>query len=230
MLAIGAAALVVAACGGDGEGAAKPQPSSAPTLAGTTEPPPATATTPPSPRGDTEAAELDADPALPGTYFPPHPGRDGVFPSDDDRDHLAEDTFVPICTQAQIDANDISLPLCYTSNPPTSGPHAGSPVPFRVLGRAVPKENLVHNMEHSGVVVWYNTGDAAVIAELAAIVNQELERGRLVVMSAYAGMEPETIALTAWTRLDKFPVGELERQRLIDFIEEHQRRFNPEGF
>ena len=51
----------------------------------------------------------------------------------------------------------------YNSNPPTSGPHSATPMPFKVLDNPAPKENLVHNMEHGGVVVWYNTDDAGVI-------------------------------------------------------------------
>jgi hypothetical protein len=43
-------------------------------------------------------------------------------------------------------------------------------------------------------------------------------------------MEPNTIALTSWTRLDKFPVSEFNRNRVSTFIEEHNKRFNPEGF
>ena len=51
-----------------------------------------------------------------------------------------------------------------------------------------------------------------------------------VVSSAYSGMEPETIAVTAWTRMDKFPVSDFNTKRISDFISEHQKRFNPEGF
>jgi hypothetical protein len=49
-------------------------------------------------------------------------------------------------------------------------------------------------------------------------------------MSRYSGMEPDTVAVTAWTRLDKFPVGELTEDRIQDFIDAHHKRFNPEGF
>jgi hypothetical protein len=49
-------------------------------------------------------------------------------------------------------------------------------------------------------------------------------------MSFYDGMEPDTIALTAWTRLDKFPISELTEDRVVDFIDTHHKRFNPEGF
>ena len=172
---------------------------------------------------------------LPGQYVAPHPGVDATFDSgenrnSDDRQHFANGRIIPICTPEQIAANTLSDPLCYHSNPPTSGPHTASPMPFKVLENPAPKENLLHNMEHGGVVVWYNTQNQEVIDQLASIVNDELGRRRLVVMSAYTGMEPETIALTGWTRLDKFSAGDLERKRVTDFIEEHQRRFNPEGF
>jgi len=41
-------------------------------------------------------------------------------------------------------------------------------------------------------------------------------------------MEEDTIALTAWTRLDKFPVSEYTRERIETFEEELNCRFNPE--
>ena len=43
-------------------------------------------------------------------------------------------------------------------------------------------------------------------------------------------MEPKTIAITSWTRLDKFPVAEPTEERLQRFIDENHKRFNPEGF
>jgi len=177
-----------------------------------------------------QEAQLDSSTSLPGVYVAPHPGVDGELSTSDDRNHFTNGTKIPSCTPEQLEANNFSNPLCYQSNPPTSGPHASSPMPFRVLENPAPKENLIHNMEHGGVVVWYNTENQAVIDQLASITNDELGRRRLVVMSKYTEMEPETIALTGWTRLDKFPVSQMDKKRVTDFIEEHQRRFNPEGF
>jgi hypothetical protein len=177
-----------------------------------------------------QEAELDDDARLPGAYIQPHPGADGLYGNTDDRAHFANGIVYPICTAEQIASNDIFEPVCYTSNPPTSGPHAASPMTFKVLENPAPKENLIHNMEHGGVVVWVNTNNAEVIRELESVVNNALDRRRLVVMSRYSEMEPETIAVTSWTRLDKFPVSEFTNKRVSDFIEEHQRRFNPEGF
>ena len=43
-------------------------------------------------------------------------------------------------------------------------------------------------------------------------------------------MESDTIAITSWSRIDKFPVSELTKDRLQDFIDDNHKRFNPEGF
>jgi hypothetical protein len=179
-----------------------------------------------------QEAELDDDPNIPGVYYAPHPGPDGVLHSanQDDRQHFSPGTVIPICTQAQLDAGNFVDPLCYTSNPPTSGPHSSTPMPFRVLENPAPKENLIHNMEHGGVVIWYNTTDQAAIDELKSIAQDNIDRRRFVVMSAYSGMEADTIAITAWTRLDKFAVSDLTEERVQEFIDANHKRFNPEGF
>jgi hypothetical protein len=179
---------------------------------------------------DWVTAQMDDDPDLPGEYIPPHPGADGKLNTSDDRNHFGTGTVVPICTQEQIDSGNVSNPLCYTSNPPTSGPHADQPMPFGVLKNPAPKENLLHNMEHGGIVIWYNTTNQDVIDQINKLTQDNWDRRRFVVSSAYSGMEPETIAVTAWTRMDKFPVSDFNTKRISDFISEHQKRFNPEGF
>jgi hypothetical protein len=176
---------------------------------------------------DWELAQLDRNPSLPGEYFRPHPGPDGVMGTQDDRGHVANVANIPICPPGTV---NISSPYCYTSNPPTSGVHAASVAPFAVLAAPASKESLVHNMEHGGVVIWYNTTDRAVIDQLAAIANEALGQRLLVVMSLYTGMEAETIALTAWTRLEKFKVSQFTPARVRSFILSHNKRFNPEGF
>ena len=179
---------------------------------------------------DFQLAQLDDDPNLPGVYFPPHAGADGVPSTSDDREHFAQGVDIPICTEAQIEANGGTNPLCYTSNPPTSGPHGDRPMAFTILENPAPKENLVHSMEHGGIVVWYNTTDEDVIKELEDVVQGQIDRRRFVVLSQYPGMEPDTIAVTGWTRLDKFPIADFTKERVEDFISEHHKRFNPEGF
>lgn len=131
------------------------------------------------------------------------------------------------------------------TNPPTGGPHWGSsacgssasespafcgPAQWGIYSDpddAWEPETLVHNMEHGGVVVWYNTTDEAIIDELQDMV-ADIED--LLVLSPYPDMEEEHIAVTSWTRIDKFPVSEFDRDRVENFINENMRRFNPEGF
>jgi hypothetical protein len=182
-------------------------------------------------------AALDADPTLPGEYFKPHPGPDGApcssracATSMDDRNHLPLGISLPICSSAQVAEGRVNQPLCYTSNPPTSGPHANQAAPFGVLRAPASKEALVHSMEHGGVVVWYNTDNLGLVRQLEALVTAELARQRLVVLSQYSDLEPETIALTAWTRLLKLPAAEFTAEKAQTFIARHSRRFNPEGF
>ncbi len=124
----------------------------------------------------------------------------------------------------------------YNSNPPTSGPHAPAPAPWGVSATPLPKEVPVHNMEHGGVVIWLNCAaapplsqaDCATMAsQLGAIVRDAVAAGKLVVMTPYPDME-QRIALTAWRTLDAF--AEFDEARVRDFIERHERAFNPEGF
>jgi len=124
----------------------------------------------------------------------------------------------------------------YNSNPPTSGPHASQPADWGVHEEPVPKEVPVHNMEHGGVVIWYDCsagvplGDAQcqeLRDQVAAVVESALADGKLVLMVPYLEME-HRIALTAWRTLDT--LDEFDAARVQAFIDHYQRLFNPEGF
>lgn len=195
----------------------------------------------PAPPGPSEAqrAALDADPDLPGTYVKPHPGPDGAYGTGDDAQHMGQGVSLPICGAdlieadarlGDVDADRSAIAGCYNSNPPTSGPMSGQTGAFRIYENPVPKEAFVHSMEHAGVVVWYNSEDEEIRKKLESIVEGQLDRLRPVAMVPYPEMEPETIALTSWTRLDKFPVSDFSRERIETFIATHNRRYNPEGF
>jgi len=129
--------------------------------------------------------------------------------------------------------------------PPAGGPHWGSgscgadpkkapafcgPVPWGIYRDPWPAASLVHNMEHAGVIVWYNTTSASIRGQLEAEVTKHLQGGDLVVMTPYPDLPRETIALTAWARRDEFPVSEYDDSRVDQFIRTFSCRFNPEGF
>lgn len=125
----------------------------------------------------------------------------------------------------------------YNSDPPTTGPHAPAPADWGVHDQPVPKEVPIHNMEHGGVVIWYDcsAGDAPLDEaacqqlrdDLAGVTEATSAQGNLVLMVPYAGIE-HRIALTAWRTLDGF--DDFDGARVQAFIEAYDRRFNPEGF
>lgn len=174
------------------------------------------------------AAEADNEPLLPGDYVNLPAIYGGPYP--DTAPHIRRIIIT------LVDGN---------SNPPAGGPHWGNsacpadpelapdfcgPVPWGIYRLPWQAESLVHNMEHAGVILWYNTSDQAIIDELEGLIVERLNAGQLLVMTPYPAMEAEHIALTGWSRIDKFPVEEYSRERVEQFIDVHERRFNPEDF
>jgi hypothetical protein len=124
----------------------------------------------------------------------------------------------------------------YNSDPPTSGPHAAAPAPFAISDVAIAKEMAVHNMEHAGVVVWYDCNAEPVLSgedctslrnELGAVVQAAIASGKRVLMTPYADMDGR-IALTAWGFLDTFE--EFDAARVQKFIDTFECNFDPEHF
>ena len=160
---------------------------------------------------DTEAAPVDDYPYAELQMFPPDPGGRRHFPQGETYDD-------------------------YNSNPPTSGPHTAAVQPG-VYDDPVPKEHIVHNMEHGHVAVWYNCNAGAqpldsagcdnLRQQLGVIVTDANNDGKRVVMTRYANMEGR-IALTAWQFLDT--LDEFDAQRVRTFVDTFYCHTNLEGF
>ena len=127
--------------------------------------------------------------------------------------------------------------------PPVGGPHWGSsgcsnnpdeapafcgPVAPGIYSQPWPAESLIHTMEHAGVVIWYNTDDEAVVDQLADFARDNSDKN--LVLTPYFEMEEEHIAITVWSRRDKFPVSEYDNDRLDLFLDELYCKFDPEDF
>ena len=127
--------------------------------------------------------------------------------------------------------------------PPAGGPHWGSgrcstdldssaafcgPVPEGFYTEAWDAESLIHNMEHTGIVVWYNTTDQDVLDELQDFARDN--DNRFLVVSRYTEMEEDTVAITGWSRRLTMSVDDFDRDQLKDFLDEHECRFDPEDF
>jgi len=177
------------------------------------------------------AAEVEGDaaPDLPGEHVDLQGIYDGFYGN----------------TEGNSTANHVSVPVDYSEQglPPTGGPHWGSgpcgedpadaapfcgPAPWGVYRVSWETETLVHNLEHGGAVVWYNTTDQAIIDELEALTTDHLNDGDIVVMAPYPEMDEETIAVTSWARRDVMTVAEYTRDRVDEFLDVHVCRFNPE--
>jgi hypothetical protein len=84
----------------------------------------------------------------------------------------------------------------YNSSPPTSGPHYGNPAQTGFYTSALAPEQLVHNLEHGQIVIWY-APDApdAVKEDVEQIVS---DQPIATVASPYEGELEGNLALTAW--------------------------------
>ena len=96
----------------------------------------------------------------------------------------------------------------YDSIPATSGPHwssADSPGPWGVYSNAQAQERMLHNLEHGGIVVWYQPArlDTAGLAALNAYVRQQITTSQFkVILSPWSGADfGHPIAVTAWNWL-----------------------------
>ena len=173
--------------------------------------------------------EADDDPSLPGEYIDLpaiYGGQYGGEPN----------------TASHVQA---AVDYAVQGLPPAGGPHWGSgacgddppvapplcgPAPWGIYRERWPAETLVHNMEHAGVVIWYNTSDQSVIDELEAFAQEKLSAGTLLVLAPYPDMDAETVAITVWSRRDVMPADELDIGRLEEFVDALACRFNPEDF
>jgi hypothetical protein len=142
---------------------------------------------------------------------------------------------------------------CYSSNPPSSGWHLASQANVDlgngvILNRIppdpdvyprdvkIPREAIPHILEHAGVYVGYHCaeGDAEceeIVQQLEDIVNDRLDaHGDRVVMARDTDLPEDAIGLSSWTRVDVFQYRKLTEERVVDFIDTHSCRFDPEGF
>ena len=180
------------------------------------------------------AAEADPNPELPGEFVNLQTIYGGAYGS------VEGTTTAPHVTR------DVDYLEDQGELPPAGGPHWGTagacptdpedaplycgPVPWGIHRQPWRMESVVHNMEHGGAILWYNTTDQGIIDELEDLIKGRLNRGDLLVMVPLPEMEEETIAVSSWSRRDKFSVDEYNRNRVEEFFDKNERRFNPEDF
>ncbi len=171
-------------------------------------------------------AEANDDPNLPGAYVDVIEIYGGSYPE------TAGHVGVPVDYEADGNTNPPVAGAHWSGDcgeDPTEAPAFCGPARWGVYREPWDPETLVHNMEHAGAVLWYNTSDDELVLEIEQVILDLLGDLDLIVMAPYPDMEEETIALTSWSRLDKFSIGDYSEERVRVFMETHVRRFNPEN-
>ena len=105
----------------------------------------------------------------------------------------------------------------YLSDPPAIGSHALVPARWGIYEEPIPKEILVHNLEHGGVLLLYRCQACPdVVEQLRAFAERYAEVGTKVILAPHPTMMSD-FALVAWGYLDTF--DELDPARITQFME-----------
>jgi hypothetical protein len=111
----------------------------------------------------------------------------------------------------------------YSSTPAASGPHWPQPIAWGVYPDPIPQEPVIHNLEHGGIVIWYQADQVAPtdVAELAEYTRRwnSTERYK-VLLAPWAGADfGAPMAVVAWTWL--LYLDELDTDLMDEFIDQH---------
>ena len=125
--------------------------------------------------------------------------------------------------------NDSDDYVTYNSVPPTSGDHWSTPAHCGFYVEPVPDEMIVHNMEHSNIIVSYNLPDQADVDALEALYDDlpNLWRDHFTVVRPYQRIEEGTVAISAWGVLDA--MEGVDEGGILRFFEHYVGRLGPEG-
>ena len=121
----------------------------------------------------------------------------------------------------------VGTPVQYNTTPPTSGPHYDTPAPWGVYEEEAPDDRqLVHNLEHGGIVVSYNLADAGQVASIQSFVEAQPGFPGCFVLRPYSQVVEGFVVLTAWEWLQEFQVPDqvLNEDAMRLFIDDHKAR------
>jgi Protein of unknown function (DUF3105) len=117
----------------------------------------------------------------------------------------------------------------YSSLPATSGPHWGNPAAWGAYSGAQAESQLVHNLEHGGIVIWYDPAEvpAQDVERLANYVDEQVTSGVggrfKFIASPWAGEDfGHPIAATAWQYI--LYLDEMDLDAIRAFADAHYGR------
>ena len=124
----------------------------------------------------------------------------------------------------------------YNSDPPTSGPHWGSPVDKGIYDKEFPDEQLIHNLEHGYILISYRsaksdlqpsqaTPDASLKSATPDEINQLksiVEKDDWKIVMSPREKDQTKIVLAAWGRVLK--LDDFDEKKIKDFISTYRNR------
>ena len=107
----------------------------------------------------------------------------------------------------------------YDSDFPASGPHSEQPATWGAYKQEIPNENVIHNMEHGGIVITYSPDlDEQTVTKIERLFakpysNQKFIPSKAIVMPGSKNDKP--IVMRSWNRLMK--LDSFDEQTMIDY-------------
>ncbi len=128
-----------------------------------------------------------------------------------------------------LDSNPDNDDVVYNSVPPTSGDHQSVAHRCGFFTDPVPDEQIVHNLEHSNIVISYNLPNQADVEALENVYNdlQEGWRNHFTIARPYDQIKEGQVGLSAWGVLDV--MDGVDQARIERFFEHYVGRLGPEG-
>ncbi len=111
-------------------------------------------------------------------------------------------------------------PVVYNTNPPTSGNHWSSTAAWGIYNEPPPDEQLVHNLEHGGIIVSYHPEqvDDDTLNQLRRQVRRLSRRNPRIILTPRDSLSVP-IALTAWGFLKE--LDSYDPDRIDNFYDVH---------
>ena len=112
----------------------------------------------------------------------------------------------------------------YISVPPTSGWHYPFTASWGIHSSQIQDAAQVHNLEHGGVFIQYDTEDTELIAQMQTIAERQSGFPCYLIVAPYEGLD-QPIALTAWGVPQR--LGSYDERAIQEFINAY-RAHGPE--
>ena len=137
--------------------------------------------------------------------------------------------LMPTRNHVDLDNDPANDDVAYNSAPPASGDHWSAASRCGFFDDPVPDERIVHNLEHSNIVISYHLPDPADLASLKDYYN-DMDAGwrnNFTVARPYAEIAEGQVALSAWGVIDV--MDGVDPERIDRFYAHYVGRLGPEG-